>query len=136
MLYLISRGNNAELVYTGGQGPIIHLEFDLHRVVQWAETQRLRWAFTLSNAGSNYFEDRADMAHLQEIDWKAVRETDWRDPDIKQGKQAEFLAEKRVSWDLVERIGVMTPGMGQRTGAAIGHATHQPPIEVKRDWYY
>ena len=61
MLYLIYQANHPELTYRGGQGPIVHLEFDLHRVVQWAEAQGLRWAFTLSNAGSYYFEDRCGL---------------------------------------------------------------------------
>jgi hypothetical protein len=52
------------------------------------------------------------------------------------GKQAELLIEREVPWELVERIGVISTGMGQRVGAAIAQATHQPIIEVKRDWYY
>ena len=52
------RANHPSLAYTGGQEPIVHLEADLHQTVAWAEQNRLRWAFTLSNAGSYYFEDR------------------------------------------------------------------------------
>src|ERR1019366_8716081 len=37
MLYLISMHNHPDLAYQGGQEPIVHLEFDLHRVVEWAE---------------------------------------------------------------------------------------------------
>lgn len=51
MLFLIHR-QNADLAYKGGQGPIIHLEADLHATVAWANAQPRRWAFTLSNAGS------------------------------------------------------------------------------------
>lgn len=57
MLYLIHQANNPGLSYRGGQGPIVHLEADLHETVAWADSQRQRWAFTLSNAGSFYFED-------------------------------------------------------------------------------
>src|SRR5258708_1124089 len=35
MLYLIDRANDPELTYRRGQGPILHLEADLHSVVQW-----------------------------------------------------------------------------------------------------
>ncbi len=136
MLYLISQQNHPDLEYKGGQGPIVHLELDLSRVVQWAEAEGLRWAFTSSNAGSSYFEDWADLARLDQIDWNAVRATDWRDPDVKQGKQAEFLVEGRVAWDLVERIGVRTNGIGQQAGAAIAAALSHPRIEIKHDWYY
>ncbi len=37
MLFLIHRGNHPDLPYRGGQRPIVHLEADLNRVVQWAE---------------------------------------------------------------------------------------------------
>ena len=61
MLYMIHMANDPELDYRGGQGPILHLEADLQEVVTWAERQERRWAFTLSNAGSLYFEDRCDL---------------------------------------------------------------------------
>jgi hypothetical protein len=84
MLYLIHQ-RNPELTYGGGQEPILHFEADLHAVVAWANTNRRRWAFTLSNAGARYFEDRSDLGQLGEIDWNAVRATDWR--QCKDGKR-------------------------------------------------
>lgn len=136
MLFLLSRGNHPDLSYAGGQGPIVHLELDLRKVVQWAEVRGLRWAFTLSNAGAYGFEDRNRLEDLDDIDWNAVRATDWRDPDVKHRKQAEFLVEREVSWDLVNRIGVLSSSVGQRALTAIGAASHQPTLEIKRDWYY
>ena len=78
MLYVISQANHPQLTYRGGQDPIVHLEADLRATVAWAEEQDLRWAFTLSNAGARYFEDRSDLGQLDEIDWDAVEATDWR----------------------------------------------------------
>ncbi len=135
MLYLIYRGNHPDLAYQGGQDAVVHLEFDLHRVVEWAQAEGLRWAFTLSNAGGRYFEDRNDLRSLDEVNWQAVDATQWAGA-LMDGKQAEFLVERAVPWELVDRIGVMTNGMGPRTGAAIAQAAHQPIIEVRRDWYY
>lgn len=89
MLYMIYQANSPDLSYKGGQGPIIHLEADLKKSVVWAEANQLRWAFTLSNAGSRYFEDRSDLARLNEINWQAVRAQAWS--GCKDGKQAEFL---------------------------------------------
>ncbi len=91
MLYLIHTGNHEGLSYRGGQGDIVHLEADLRECVAWAETQRKRWAFTLSNAGAWYCESRYDLAHLSDIDWAAVNATNWS--QCKEGKQAEFLVE-------------------------------------------
>ena len=102
MLYVIYMKNHPELVYRGGQGPIVHLEADLRDTVAWADQNRLRWAFTLSNAGSFYFEDRCDLAQLIEIDWDAVEARNW--DNRKESKQAEFLVERAFPWELVERI--------------------------------
>ena len=76
MLYVIHMANHRELAYRGGQGPIVHLEADLCETVAWADQQERKWAFTLSNAGSGYFEDRSDLAQLDEIDWEAVQARD------------------------------------------------------------
>ncbi len=133
MLYLIYR-NNAELAYRGGQGPIVHLQADLHTCVAWAEQQNRRWAFTLSNAGAYYFEDRCDLAQLNEIDWQAVQAVQWQ--SCKEGKQAEFLVEHSFPWQLVERIGVHSRTTYQQAMEALPTGRHRPPVEIKTDWYY
>ena len=40
MLYLFYRGNHPDLDYTGGQRPLVHLEADVHEVVEWAKAKR------------------------------------------------------------------------------------------------
>ena len=134
MLYLLHRGNHPELVYRGGQGPIVHLEADLRRTVTWAEEHGQRWAFTLSNAGAYYFEDRSDLARLDEIDWDAVKAEDWQ--HCKEGKQAEFLIERQFPWELVSRIGVLSRQVYGQVNTALQAAAHRPPIEIRPDWYY
>ncbi|MFN7849333.1 MAG: DUF4433 domain-containing protein [Burkholderiales bacterium] len=134
MLFLIHR-RNAELAYQGGQASIIHLQADLGAVVAWANAQPARWAFTLSNAGSYFFEDRNDLARLGEINWPAVQATDWRG-GLKEGKQAEFLLEQWFPWHLIERIGVHSATVyGQVVNALPAHG-HRPTVEVLTDWYY
>ncbi len=133
MLFLIHR-RNEELSYKGGQEPIIHLEADLHATVAWAEQNQRRWAFTLSNAGAYYFEDRCDLANLGEINWDAVQSRQW--PSVKEGKQAEFLIEQAFPWHLVERIGVLSQGQVEVVSNAIPAGMHRPGIEIRRDWYY
>jgi len=93
MLYIIHKGNSDDLNYKEGQEPIVHLEADFHRTIEWAKQNHKRWAFTLTNAGSSYFEDRSKVEQLEEIDWDAVFANDWRDTSVKEKKQAEFLME-------------------------------------------
>ena len=73
MLYLLYQGNHPDLSYHGGQDPIVHLEADLGRTVAWANQEELRWAFTTSNAGSQFFDDYCDLDQLDEIYWDAVQ---------------------------------------------------------------
>lgn len=134
MLYLLYQGNHPELSYRGGQAPIIHLEADLLTVVEWANENEQRWAFTLSNAGSRFFEDRSDLTQLDEIDWDAVQARNWR--DCKEGKQAEFLLEHSFPWHLVERIGVYSEAQYRHVVNALADAEHRPTVEVRNEWYY
>ena len=134
MLYLIHR-RNAELAYQGGQASIIHLQADLGAVVAWANAQPARWAFTLSNAGSYFFEDRNDLARLGEINWAAVHANSWSG-GLKEGKQAEFLLEQHFPWHLIERIGVQSATVYRQVVNALPAHGHRPPVEVRPDWYY
>lgn len=140
MLYLIYQGNHSEMTYRGGQGPIIHLEADLRASVAWAQQNQQRWAFTLSNAGAYYFEDRCDLVQLNEINWEAVQANRWSGngiaASIKEGKQAEFLLENRYPWHLVERIGVQSRAVYQQVANALAAGGHRPQIEINSEWYY
>ena len=134
MLYVLSQANHHELSYRGGQGPIIHLEADLRQTVEWAKQNNLRWAFTLTNAGTYFFEDRSDLANLQEIDWVAVQARDWK--NCKEGKQAEFLIEKQFPWELVSRVGLRTQQVRTQANKILQNASHKPQVEIITKWYY
>ncbi|HEY1528534.1 MAG TPA: DUF4433 domain-containing protein [Candidatus Angelobacter sp.] len=134
MLYLMYQGNHPDLVYRGGQDPIIHLEADLHAVVDWANQAGRRWAFTLSNAGSYYFEDRSDLSQLDEIDWDAVQARQWQ--NCKERKQAEFLLEQSFPLQLVERIGVRSRIQYQQVFNTLPVGGRQPNVEICPNWYY
>jgi len=136
MLFVIHCANHPELAYRGGQQPIIHLQADLSQVVQWAEANGRRWAFSLSNAGAVYTQFRSELAQLDEINWDAVDARDFRPADVKEAKQAEFLVQQSFPWHLVERIGVHSQGIAQRVYAAMNGAGHRPSVEIRREWYY
>jgi hypothetical protein len=88
----------------------------------------------LQRRGAAYFEDRAALAHLEEIDWAAVLALDWR--QCKEGKQAEFLLEHSLPWRLVRRIGVINPTVAQQVANVLHGCEHRPTIEIQRGWYY
>ena len=140
MLYVLHKSSLPELTYHDGQVPIIHLEADLHCVIQWAEKRKRLWAFTTSNAGSNHFEDFSDVTQLEKIDWDAVQSKTWTNtsqfPNRKELKQAELLVQLSFPWTLIKRIGVYSPQIRNRVLSALRLAKISPLVEIKRDWYY
>lgn len=135
MLYLIYC-KNSELAYQGGQEPIIHLQADFNRVIAWANAQNtpVRWVFTDSNAGSNYFEDFNDLNNLNRIDWNAIQAKYWQ--ELKEGKQAEFLLENAFPWHLIEHIGVYSSNIYQQVANILQVQQHRPQVTVEPTWYY
>jgi hypothetical protein len=134
MLYMLHKGNHPDIEYHGGQEPIIHLVADLKETVEWAESNKLRWAFTNSNAGSYYFDDFSDLADLDRIDWNTVRTQQWS--NVRDKKQAEFLIEQRFPWELIEKIGVFSVNQLKEVENMLATAKHSPNIRVERSWYY
>ena len=136
MLYVIHMANHPALPYRGGQGPIVHLEADLRTVVARADAKGTRWALTLGNAAAYATEVRDSLDALEEINWTAVNARNFREPAIKDGKQAEFLLHGKFPWSLVERIGVRDRRIAARVAEALNVAEHRPRVEVRADWYY
>ena len=133
MLYVIHAKSN-QLTYQGGQKPVVHLEADLNMAVQWANQHNLRWAFTKSNAGSNYFIDYSQLSQLGQVNWAAVTATYWK--NCQDEKQAEFLIEDSFPWSLVQRVGVYSKRIHKLVSQTIMYAGHKPSIQVIKRWYY
>lgn len=140
MLYMIWKANHENLTYRGGQDPIITLEADLHEAVAHADTGGQRWAFTLSNGTAAYVSFRKRLDQLGQIRWDHVAQNRWGgpgvSPDIKEGKQAEFLMHGQFPWSLVRRIGVRSTGMKEEVAKRLEAAAHKPGVQVRLDWYY
>lgn len=136
MLFVIFCANHPELTYRGGQGPIVHLEADLHEVIRWAKGCERRWAFSLSNAGAFYTEFRSRVKELNQLDWAAIAATYFSSADVKERKQAEFLVHESFPWELIVRIGVRSVDIQAQVTDALRGAAHRPAVEIRRDWYY
>lgn len=136
MLYVIHCQNNPDLAFQGGQQKILHLEFNLKRVLDWAEQNKKRCAFTTSNAGSCYFEDFSDFNLIyNKLNWEAINAELWR--AVKEEKQAEFLIESEIDWSLVDTIGTQN-AIAYREVSAImdGINKHKPELKIIPQWYY
>ncbi len=136
MLYVIRCANHRELTFRGGQEPIVHLEADLYRVLRWADEEGIRWAFSFSNAGSLFAEFSCDVRRFADLDWIAIASLDFRDPEVKERKQAEFLVYRMVPFFLVERIGVSSSTVRGQVEQCLRGLVSPPVVEIRRDWYY
>jgi hypothetical protein len=142
MLNIIWYANHPNLEYRDGQGPILHLEADLFKAIDWANENNHRWAFCLGNARAAYASFRSSVGELSEVNWLAVAARDFRNPDIKEAKQAEFLVEKGFPWHLIERIGYLNRSISPTCEVlalitdALKGAAHRPVVENCNDWYY
>ncbi|BAZ16438.1 hypothetical protein NIES4071_83150 [Calothrix sp. NIES-4071] len=136
MLYILHKANHPELSYKGGQVPIVHLEADFYTVVNWANTEGVRWAFSNGNAGAyitNFYKETADIIYL---DWSAIQSNDFSDNKVKEAKQAEFLMFDTFPWTLVEKIGTINNTIALRVQATLANVGHQPLIVAEPSWYF
>lgn len=135
MLHAIHARSDPDLAYRGGQAPVLHLEFSMLEIVEWAEAQGRRWAFTTSNAGAYQFKDYADLDELSRLDWEALTAAEFR-AEHKEGRQAEFLVEESVPWHLVSRIGAYDGMQRERVCDILSGNAHQPRVETMPGWYF
>jgi len=136
MLYVIYMSDHPELEYRGGQKLILHLQIDMRRAIQWAESSDVLWAFSDGHAATKYAAFYSNTQLLNQVDWNAVAARDWREPQIRHRKQAEFLVYERIPWGLVEKIGVIDTWRKKEVGTILTKAAHVPEIAIERDWYY
>jgi hypothetical protein len=71
-----------------------------------------------------------------QINWQAVRAHDFRNPQIKDGKQAEFLFYESVPFSLIEKIGVQNEEILQQIDGMLGEAGRNLTVSVERSWYF
>lgn len=139
MLYLIHM-RSPEVAYKGGQVAIVHLEADLGEVLAWATREHRPWAFSLSNAAARYSEFRSRADQLNDVDWQAVRMTNWR--NVKERKQAEFLVVDTFPLSLFRVVGVQSSQIAERVTRLLdlaeteGLLSTRPLVQYRPTWYY
>jgi hypothetical protein len=136
MLFILWKNNHPDVSYRGGQSPIVHLQADFHQVITWANANAVPWAFSSGNAGSYLTSFYNNPTQLNQIDWDAIRSTDFRDAKVKEGKQAEFLLLDVFPWALIEKVGTIDPTIATKAKMAFVNASHQPTIAVEPTWYF
>ena len=134
MLYVISKRNHPNVIYKDGQGPVVHLLADMREVVEWAEVNKRRWAFTDINAANRAADFYKNLSMLDKLNWDAIAATNW--VSCRDHKMAEFLLHQGFPWNLIRGIGVCNRASELRATQILGTALHRPPVKIKSSWYY
>ena len=136
MLFIIYKNNHPDMSYRGGQEPILHLQVDMESTIRWANENGVYWAFSDRNAGGYLADFFKNSLELDNIDWDAVKSTDFRNMQIQEGKQAEFLIHDTCPWHLVEKIGVLNDNIRNQVNGILRNVQYKPVVKIERTWYY
>ncbi|MGC8904935.1 type II toxin-antitoxin system toxin DNA ADP-ribosyl transferase DarT [Thermus sp.] len=118
--------------YQGGQGRILHLVSSAQKVAK----ARLPFVFTDRHAAVQGVRFFHKLAHLKDLDWKAIQARYWA--EVREKKQAEFLVKGLFPWGLIEEIGVINASVKAEVEAILARFPNlpHPPVRVRRNWYY
>ena len=73
---------------------------------------------------------------MDQLNWDHIANTDFRDPLVKEAKQAEFLVYESFPWSLVRTIGVISEKIAERVREIVSVSDHRPDVQVQTGWYY
>jgi type I restriction enzyme S subunit len=114
------------------QAGVVSPDYTVFRRISASVSMRYFEPLLKSPACRGEFRTRAKG--LVEGFWRLAA-TDFRDAEIKEGKQSEFLVQGFFPWHLVRRIGVHGPAVQQRVLQALTGASHRQ-VKVFREWYF
>jgi hypothetical protein len=128
MLFTINKGNTGRPANC--QKSIVHLVSTMSAGIAAGKI----WAISSGNAGAYHTTFSASPDALDELDWEAIRATQW------QGKQhqksAEFLVADFFPWSAIQKIGCQNSTTADKVKALLADIAHQPAVEIKTNWYY
>jgi hypothetical protein len=76
------------------------------------------------------------VAQLDRLNWDHITNNDFREPVVKDAKQAEFLVFGSFPWTLVRTIGVFSEKLAERVREIVAVGDHRPDVQVQTGWYY
>lgn len=128
MLYSVNHGNTGRP--PGCQRTIVHLVSTLAAGIR----QSRSWAISDGNAGAFHASFSSDLAALAELDWRAIRATQWQGRTHE--KSAEFLLADFFDWQGFHAIGCYSSEIAHQIQSILVSAAHRPTVNVERNWYY
>ena len=132
MLYVIHK-KQEQLSYKKGQSNIVYLVSRIQHLID----NNVYWLFTDRNAADGLASFYNNINDLDKIDWNAVTEKNWQNPEIKARKQAEVLVFRFFPWQFVDELVEYNENMRQQVLTIMNNFPELiKPVRVERSWYY
>lgn len=135
MLYVIHRGNDADLSYRGGQWPVLRALGGRDAGHRLGRGRGRPWALS-SDPGNRLAEFSARRQDLDRLDRTAIESLDFRDRAVKEAKQAEFLIHDRLPFEFIDKIGAATDTVRGQALEILAASGYEPNVETTPTWYY
>jgi hypothetical protein len=133
MLYCIKHGFNG--VTQRPMSEIIYLVSTVEAVVNAC----IPFVFFDGHAYDGLSTPYADLAHLSEVDVKAVKAKRWddpADPDLKRRKQAEFLVHRTLPFGHISHILTYDDATVLKVNAMLQASSHRPKVQAQANLYF
>ena len=128
MLYTVNRGNTGRP--PGCQTNIVHLVTSVDAALKLGRA----WAVSDVNAGAGYATFSNSLAALDDLDWGAIRATQWK--GRQHVKAAEFLIADRFGWSSLTAIGTHNATIANQVRKIVSAQSAKPEIRIEPSWYY
>ncbi len=134
MLYNIWKGFQG--VKKRSQEDIIYLVSSYDKIKEIG----CRYVYFDGHGYHNLSQIYSDDEGLKEIDWKAVKETNWQDtaenPDLKRRKQAELLVHSEAPLKAIIGIACYSEEVKRKIDNEIQRKNLKLVCKVRKKWYY
>lgn len=131
-------------IYTGmgvAQKPQREIVYLCCRVTDLA-TDKFQWCFTNANAAERITAFYTDLKHLDKLDWKSIKTTDFRlnnadgDEERIRKKHAEFLVKDKVPPKRIEEIAVLNAAVKEQVETVVSNCKLAIEVRVKPQYYF
>lgn len=135
MLYNIVTGHG---VPASPQKDIVYICCKLSELA----TDDFQWCFTDGNAAKRISKFSNNINHLEHLDWRSIRTTDFRDEnadgdeDRVRKKHAEFLVKDHVPVDYINGIAVLNQTIKEQVETILEDLDLNIEIKIKTDYYF
>ena len=128
MLFALNKGATGRP--EGCQKSVVHL---VSTVAAGIATGKA-WAVSSGNAGAFHTTFASNLAALDDLDWAAIRATQWQ--GMQHQKSAEFLVADSFPWSSIQEIGCHNSTTAAKVSELLANVAHQPAVAVRKNWYY